>query len=67
MSLSSYHARTSIEVSDIARAAECFEGKLGVAALRADRNGIHELGDGRIAWFRYPDADAFAIEERTAP
>jgi catechol 2,3-dioxygenase-like lactoylglutathione lyase family enzyme len=131
MSLSSYIVRASIAVSDIARAAEFYEGKLGLAAgagqsdesriyacgdgtsfhvyesrsqagratttlatwyvadleevvdelaskgvtferyddpaLKADEKGIHELPDGRVAWFRDPDGNTFAIEEGTAP
>jgi catechol 2,3-dioxygenase-like lactoylglutathione lyase family enzyme len=36
-------------------------------ALKADEKGIHELPDGRVAWFRDPDGNTFAIEEGTAP
>jgi catechol 2,3-dioxygenase-like lactoylglutathione lyase family enzyme len=32
-------------------------------ALKADERGIHELPDGRVAWFRDPDGNTFAIEE----
>ena len=131
MSLSGYKVRTSIAVSDIARAAEFFEGKLGLSAaetqpdvsriyacgggtslhvyespahagkatatlatwcvtgledvvdelgskgvtferyddpaLKADEKGIHELGDGRVAWISDPDGNTFAIEEGTTP
>jgi catechol 2,3-dioxygenase-like lactoylglutathione lyase family enzyme len=35
-------------------------------ALPADDRGIHELDDGRVAWFRDPDGNTFAIEEGTA-
>jgi catechol 2,3-dioxygenase-like lactoylglutathione lyase family enzyme len=35
--------------------------------LNADEKGIHELGEGEVAWFKDPDGDTFAIEERTAP
>jgi catechol 2,3-dioxygenase-like lactoylglutathione lyase family enzyme len=35
-------------------------------ALSADERGIHELDDGRVAWFTDPDGNTFAIEERTA-
>lgn len=35
-------------------------------ALGADEKGIHELGDGRVAWFSDPDGNTFAIEEGTA-
>jgi catechol 2,3-dioxygenase-like lactoylglutathione lyase family enzyme len=127
MSLSGYKVRTSIAVSDIARAAEFYEGKLGLSAaetqtdesriyacggdtslhvyaspghagkatatlatwyvgdleevvdklrssgvtfehyddpsLKADEKGIHELGDGRVAWFKDPDGNTFALEQ----
>ena len=127
MSLSRYKVRTSIAVSDIARAAEFYEGKLGLRAavdqddgsriyecggdtslhvyvspahagkapatmatwivsdleevvdalrsngviferyddpaLTADEKGIHELGDGRVAWFKDPDGNTFALEQ----
>jgi catechol 2,3-dioxygenase-like lactoylglutathione lyase family enzyme len=127
MSLSGYRVRTSIAVSDIARAAEFYEGKLGLAAteiqpdesriyacagdtslhvytspghagtatstlatwyvtdleevvdelrsngvmferyddpaLKADERGIHELRDGRVAWFKDPDGNTFALEQ----
>ena len=32
-------------------------------ALRADERGIHELGDGRVAWFKDPDGNTFAVEQ----
>jgi catechol 2,3-dioxygenase-like lactoylglutathione lyase family enzyme len=127
MSLSGYKVRTSIAVSDISRAAEFYEGKLGLSAaetqpdesriypcggdtslhvyaspghagkatatlatwyvedleevvdalssrgvtferydhpaLKSDEKGIHELGDGRVAWFKDPDGNTFAVEE----
>jgi catechol 2,3-dioxygenase-like lactoylglutathione lyase family enzyme len=127
MSLSRYKVRTSIAVSDMARAAEFYEQKLGLSAaedppddsriyacggdtalhvyrspahvgkatatlatwyvadleqvvdeltangvtferyedpsLRTDEKGIHELGDGRVAWFKDPDGNTFAIEQ----
>jgi catechol 2,3-dioxygenase-like lactoylglutathione lyase family enzyme len=127
MSLRGYKVRTSIAVSDIARAAEFYEGKLGLSAaetqpdesriyacggdtslhvyaspghagkatatlatwyvedleevvdklrssgvtfehyddpsLKADEKGIHELGDGRVAWFKDPDGNTFAVEQ----
>jgi catechol 2,3-dioxygenase-like lactoylglutathione lyase family enzyme len=31
-----------------------------------DEKGIHELGDGRVAWFSDPDGNTFAIEEGRA-
>jgi catechol 2,3-dioxygenase-like lactoylglutathione lyase family enzyme len=131
MSLSSHKVRPSIAVSDMSRAAEFYEGKLGLRrgpgqpddssvyrcgggtalhvyvspapsvkgtatlatwyvddleqvvdelssngvtferyddpALRTDVKGIHELDDGRVAWFSDPDGNTFAIEEEEAP
>jgi catechol 2,3-dioxygenase-like lactoylglutathione lyase family enzyme len=127
MSLSSYKLRTSIAVSDMARAAEFYEGTLRLAArgdqadesrvyacggdtslhvyesrahagratatlatwyvsdleqvvdelssngvtferyddpaLETNEKGVHELGDGRVAWFKDPDGNSFAIEQ----
>jgi catechol 2,3-dioxygenase-like lactoylglutathione lyase family enzyme len=127
MSLSGYKVRPSVPVSDIARAAEFYERKLGLFAqeaqanesriyacggdtslhvyvspahagkgiatlatwyvddleavvdelasngvtfehyddpsLKADEKGIHELGDGRVAWFKDPDGNTFAVEQ----
>jgi catechol 2,3-dioxygenase-like lactoylglutathione lyase family enzyme len=127
MSLSGYKVRASIAVSDIARAADFYEGKLGLSSaevqpdesriyacggdtslhvyaspghagkatatlatwhvadleevvdelrssgvrferyddpsLRTDEKGIHELGDGRVAWFKDPDGNTFALEQ----
>jgi catechol 2,3-dioxygenase-like lactoylglutathione lyase family enzyme len=129
MSLSTHTVSASIAVSDLPRAAEFYEGKLGLRAgreqsdesriypcgggtslhiyvspapsvkgtatlatwyvpdigrmvdelgsagvtferyddpaLSADEKGIHQLGDGRVAWFSDPDGNTFAIEERT--
>jgi catechol 2,3-dioxygenase-like lactoylglutathione lyase family enzyme len=129
MSLSSYKVRTSIAVSDIARAAEFYEGRLGLRpgevqsdesriyacgggtslhvyesptdagggsatlatwyvadleqvvdelgsrgvtferyddpALKTDETGIYELDDGRVAWFKDPDGNTFAIEQES--
>jgi catechol 2,3-dioxygenase-like lactoylglutathione lyase family enzyme len=130
MTLSKYMIRASVAVSDVVRAAQFYEGKLGLVAgeeqsdesriyrcgggtslhvyesptqagagtataatwyvddldgiveelgrkgvtferyedpgLGADEKGIHELDDGRVAWFRDPDGNTFAIEARTA-
>jgi catechol 2,3-dioxygenase-like lactoylglutathione lyase family enzyme len=127
MSLSSYKVRTSIAVSDLARATDFYEGKLGLSpsedqgsesriypcgggtslhvyaspahagkatatlatwyvpdleqvvdeltsngvnferyddpSLETDERGIHELGDGRVAWFKDPDGNTFAVEQ----
>ena len=122
-----YKVRTSVAVSDMARAAEFYEGKLGLSgvvdqhddsrvyrcggdtslhvyvsprnagtatatlatwdvadieqvvvqlsangvtferyddpSLRTDEKGIHELSNGRVAWFRDPDGNTFALEQ----
>jgi catechol 2,3-dioxygenase-like lactoylglutathione lyase family enzyme len=127
MSLSRYKVRPSIPVADLARAAEFYEGKLGLfaaedqpdesriypcggdtalhlyvspahagkatatlatwyvaeleavvdelasegvtferyadPALKTDEKGIHELGEGRVAWFKDPDGNTFALEQ----
>ena len=127
MSLSGYKVRASIAVSDIARAAEFYERKLGLSpaetqpdesriyacgggtslhvyaspahaetatatlatwyvadvekvvdelgsrgvtferyddpSLSADEKGIHELDNGRVAWFKDPDGNTFAVEQ----
>jgi hypothetical protein len=34
--------------------------------LKTNEKGIHEMTDGRVAWFKDPDGNAFAIEEGTA-
>jgi catechol 2,3-dioxygenase-like lactoylglutathione lyase family enzyme len=31
--------------------------------LRTDRRGIHSLGSGKVAWFKDPDGNTFAIEQ----
>jgi predicted enzyme related to lactoylglutathione lyase len=127
MSLSDYKVRTSIAVTDFARAVEFYERKLGLSAaeeqtdesriypcggdtslhgyaspahadkatatlatwyvadleqvvhelsangvvferyddptLKTDEEGIHELPDGRVAWFKDPDGNTFAVEQ----
>jgi len=30
--------------------------------LAADEKGIHDMGDGRVAWFKDPDGNTFAIQ-----
>jgi catechol 2,3-dioxygenase-like lactoylglutathione lyase family enzyme len=127
MSLSSYVVRASIAVSDMARAAEFYEGQLGLSGvedsdddsrvyhggggtslhvyvspanagkatatlatwcvadleqvvdelsadgvvfehyddsqLQTDEKGIHTLANGKVAWFKDPDGNTFAIEQ----
>lgn len=53
-------------VDELASAGVTFE-RYDDPALKADDKGIHELDDGRVAWFSDPDGNTFAIEEGTAP
>jgi catechol 2,3-dioxygenase-like lactoylglutathione lyase family enzyme len=32
--------------------------------LQTDARGIHTLADGRVAWFKDPDGNTFAVEEQ---
>lgn len=130
MSLSAYKVRPSIAVTDISRAADFYERKLGLRAgpeqpdesriyvcagdtslhvyvspthagaatatlatwdvphldlvvdaltsrgvtferyddpvLETNDKGIHEMADGRVAWFKDPDGNGLAIEEGTS-
>jgi predicted enzyme related to lactoylglutathione lyase len=127
MSLSNFPVSAQIAVSDITRAAEFYEGKLGLSPrgiqregsrayacgegtmlfiyaspahagkptatvarwdvddlghmvdelssngvaferynepVRTDEKGIHDSGYGRVAWFKDPDGNTFALEQR---
>lgn len=35
-------------------------------SLQTDHRGIHMLGDGKVAWFKDPDGNTFAVEQRPA-
>jgi catechol 2,3-dioxygenase-like lactoylglutathione lyase family enzyme len=35
--------------------------------LRTDERGIHTLTTGKVAWFKDPDGNTFAIEQQTNP
>lgn len=50
-------------VDELGAAGVAFE-RYNDPALKADERGIHELDDGRVAWFSDPDGNTFAIEER---
>lgn len=127
MGLSTYRVRASIAVSDMARAVDFYEAKLGLSsgeeqpdesrvyacgdgsslhvylspahagkatatlatwavpdieemvaelaangvtferyddpALKSDAQGIHDFGSGRVAWFKDPDGNTFALEQ----
>jgi hypothetical protein len=68
MSLRTYRVRTSIAVSEIvdelSSKGVTFE-RYDDPVLKTDERGIHELGDGRVAWFKDPDGNTFAIEDGT--
>jgi catechol 2,3-dioxygenase-like lactoylglutathione lyase family enzyme len=49
-------------VDELAAAGIAFE-RYDDPALNADESGIHELDDGKVAWFSDPDGNTFAIEE----
>jgi hypothetical protein len=59
MGLSSYPMRTSLAVADITRAADYYEGKLGLArgGEQSDQSRRYAHGDGTSRH----------VEERTAP
>jgi hypothetical protein len=40
--------------------------KKRMSTPKTDDNGIHELGDGRLAWFGDPGGNTFAIADRSA-
>ena len=50
-------------VDELGAAGLAFE-RYDDAALTTDEKGIHELADGRVAWFKDPDGNTFAIEEQ---
>jgi catechol 2,3-dioxygenase-like lactoylglutathione lyase family enzyme len=55
MSLSTYRLNTSIAVSDMARAQEFYEGKLGLSAVRAGADGSQIYGSaGEASLHVYP-------------
>jgi catechol 2,3-dioxygenase-like lactoylglutathione lyase family enzyme len=49
-------------VDELSSAGVTFE-RYDDPALSVDENGIHQLDDGRVAWFSDPDGNTFAIEE----
>jgi catechol 2,3-dioxygenase-like lactoylglutathione lyase family enzyme len=49
-------------VDELSAAGIAFE-RYDDPTLKADGRGIHELDDGRVAWFSDPDGNTFAIEE----
>jgi catechol 2,3-dioxygenase-like lactoylglutathione lyase family enzyme len=55
MSLSNYKLNTSIAVSDMARAREFYEGKLGLTVVHVDGGEVYASGgDTPIAHLRSP-------------
>ena len=58
MSLSSYRSNAMIAVTDMARATEFYEGKLGLSAVRTDADGSKVYtSDGHEALVVYPSPD----------
>ena len=49
-------------VDELGRAGVTFE-RYEDPGLETDERGIHDLGDGRVAWFKDPDGNTFAIEQ----
>ena len=49
-------------IDELSRAGVTFE-RYDDPALMTDERGIHEVGDIRVAWFRDPDGNTFAIEQ----
>jgi catechol 2,3-dioxygenase-like lactoylglutathione lyase family enzyme len=47
------------ELSAHGVAFECYDDP----TLKTDEKGIHELPDGRVAWFKDHDGNTFAVEE----
>jgi catechol 2,3-dioxygenase-like lactoylglutathione lyase family enzyme len=66
MSLSRYHLNASIAVSDMARAREFYEGKLGLVTVRAQADGsmIYASG-GEAALHVYPSPDHAGMSTAT--
>jgi catechol 2,3-dioxygenase-like lactoylglutathione lyase family enzyme len=68
MSVSRYKLDASIAVSDMARAKEFYEGKLGSSAehyegVTTDEKGMSpRAGGGKVAWLKDPDGNTFAVE-----
>jgi catechol 2,3-dioxygenase-like lactoylglutathione lyase family enzyme len=57
-----YVANLEDVVDELASKGVTFE-RYDDPALNADEKAIHELDDGRVAWFKDPDGNTFAIEE----
>jgi catechol 2,3-dioxygenase-like lactoylglutathione lyase family enzyme len=53
-------------VDDLASNGVIFE-RYADPALKTDARGIHDLADGRVAWFKDPDGNTFAVEQLQRP
>jgi predicted enzyme related to lactoylglutathione lyase len=55
------------EQSDDSRIYACASGvtfeHFDDSTLKTDQKGIHELAEGRVAWFKDPDGNTLAIEQ----
>jgi len=59
----SYEGTLGLSPAEIQADGSRFYACGGDASLVADEKGVHEHGDGRVAWFRGPDSNAFAFEQ----
>jgi hypothetical protein len=59
MSLSRNRTNAQIAVSDRSEAERFYEGK----PVRTDEKGIHDSAYGKVAWFKDPDGNTFALEQ----
>jgi catechol 2,3-dioxygenase-like lactoylglutathione lyase family enzyme len=62
--LATWHVPDLQQVVDELRANGVTFERYDEPSLETDEKGIHELADGRVAWFKDPDGNTFAIEQR---
>jgi catechol 2,3-dioxygenase-like lactoylglutathione lyase family enzyme len=62
--LATWHVPDLQQVVDELRANGVTFERYDEPSLKTDEKGIHELADGRVAWFKDPDGNTFAIEQR---
>ena len=61
--LATWYVTDLAEVVDELRASGVTFEHYDDPSLTADAKGIHELPDGRVAWFKDPDGNTFAVEQ----
>jgi len=57
-----YVTDLELVVDELSAAGVTFE-RYDDPSLRTDAKGIHVLDDGKVAWFKDPDGNTFAIEQ----